>query len=214
MSPRDTTFSQETVLSAAVSLVRESGWDELTARALARRLKSSVAPVYSAFGSMEAIQKEVLGEARRRITEATGREYAASPFLNVGVGLAVFARDENQLFRALFLTRNPDRDILKDFDESILERMKADEFLRLLTDPSLRRLLDNLWLYTLGLAAAIIYGRFEDPSTENIVRALKNAGNMMIYGEFSGLADSESSASKEIWRRIFSTNGHPLPPDE
>lgn len=214
MSPRETTFSQEAVLAAAVSLVREEGWDRLTARRLARRLKASVAPVYSAFESMEALHKEVLGEARRLLTGMTNREYAESPFLNVGVGMAVFARDESQLFRALFLYRHADPGILDGFDEAVLEKMKADGLLRLLPDAFLRRLLDNLWLYTLGLAASIIYGRTADTTTDNIIRALKNAGNMMIFGEFSGLADAESPAGEETWRRLFAEKGLPLPAEK
>ncbi len=214
MSPRDTTFSPEAVLAAAMALVREEGWDALTARGLARRLRASVAPVYSAFGSMEGIQKEVLKEARRLLTGMTGREYAESSFLNVGVGMAVFARDETQLFRALFLTLHPDPEILAGFDDAILETMKNDGFLRLLPPASLRRLLDNLWLYTLGLAASIIYGRAEDPSTDGLIRSLKNAGNMMIFGEFSGLADCESPDGEAAWRRLFAEKNIAPPPDK
>ena len=214
MAPREATFSQDAVLSAAVSLVREEGWDALTARSLARRLRASVAPLYSAFGSMEGLQKEVLKEARRRLTETTKREYAESSFLNVGVGMAVFARDETRLFRALFLTLHPDPEILEGFDESILETMKSDGFLRLLPEASLRRLLDNLWLYTLGLAASIIYGRAEDPSTDGIIRSLKNAGNMMIFGEFSGLANCESPDGEEAWRRLLAEKKIAIPQDK
>lgn len=203
MSPREMTFDKDTVLAAAVDVVREDGWKSLTARAVAERLKSSVAPVYSTFGSMEALEREILEEARRRLHERTSVPYTDNAFLNIGVGVVVFAREEGHLFRALFHTRHNHPEIVAKVDASILERMKADPALRLLPDPSLERLLHYLGTYTFGLAALIVYGHQEDPSTENIIRLLKNAGNMMIFGEFSGTADAESPDNLREWERII-----------
>ena len=203
MSPREMTFDKATVLAAAVGIVRENGWEGLTARAVAERLGSSVAPVYSTFASMEALEREVLEEARRRLDEATKAPYTDNSFLNIGVGVVVFAREEGHLFTALFHTRHNHPEVVAKVDASILERMKADPMLRQLPDASLERLLHYLGTYTFGLAALIVYGHQEDPSTENIVRLLKNAGNMMIFGEFSGTADAESPDNLREWERIL-----------
>jgi AcrR family transcriptional regulator len=214
MCPRETTFDRETVLAAAVELVREKGWGGLTARAIADRLKASVAPVYSTFGSMEALEREILEEARRRLHERTTFAYTEGAFLNIGVGMVVFAREEGHLFTALFHTRHNHPDIVDDVLASILERMKADPMLKLLPDHSLERLLHYLGTYTLGLAASIVYGRREDPTTEGIIRHLKNAGNMMIFGEFSGIADCESAENEHEWTRILKEKNIALPEPE
>jgi AcrR family transcriptional regulator len=197
------TFDKKTVLTAAIAIIREKGWKNLTARAVAERLKSSVAPVYSTFGSMETLEHEVLEEARRLLHERTSVPYTDNAFLNIGVGVVVFAREEGHLFRALFHTRHNHPEIVDKVNASFLERMKADAALRLLPDPSLERLLHYLGTYTFGLAALIVYGHQEDPSTENIIRLLKNAGNMMIFGEFSGTADAESPDNLREWERIL-----------
>jgi AcrR family transcriptional regulator len=211
MSPRETTFSRKTVLDAAISLVREEGWEALTARGIAARLESSVAPVYSAFGSMESVEREVLEEARRLLHDKMAVRYTEGDFLNIGVGMVVFARDESNLFISLFHTRHNHPDIVDGIFGSILASMKADPLLRLLSDASLVRLLRNLKMYTLGLAAAIVYDRREDPSTENIIRSLNNAGNMMIHGELTGLADAESPETEEIWARLLREKNIVLP---
>jgi len=203
MTPRETTFSKESVLTASVELVRERGWENLTARAVADRLHSSVAPVYRTFGSMEGLEREILEEARRRLHEHTVASYTDGAFLNIGVGMVVFARQEAHLFTALFHTRHNHADIVDSVFSSILDRMRSDPMLRLLPLPSLERLLHYLGMYTLGLAASIVYGRGIDPSTDNIVRLLKNAGNMMIFGEVSGLADCESADHEREWARIL-----------
>jgi AcrR family transcriptional regulator len=202
MTPRETTFDRRTVLDAALSLVREKGWERLTARNIAKKLGASVAPVYSTYGSMESLEREILGEARRLLDESMAVSYTDDAFLNIGVGMVVFAREEAHLFGALFHARHSHGDIVDAIFAAILESMKTDPFLRLLSDASLERLLRNLGLYTLGLATSIVYGRREDPSTENIVRLLRNAGNMMIHGEVSGLAEAESPESKAWWARI------------
>jgi len=211
MSPREITFNREAVLAAAVSIVREEGWEHLTARMIAERLKASVAPVYSVFGSMEALEREVLEEARRLLNEKMAVRYTDGAFLNIGVGMVVFARDEANLFGSLFHTRHNHSDIVDAIFASILSSMKADPFLRLLSDASLERLLHNIGMYTLGLAAAIVYGRREDSSTENVIRQLKNAGNMMIHGEVTGTADAESPDNEAVWERLLKEKNIVLP---
>ncbi len=211
MTPREIGFDKETVLAAAVEIVREKGWESLTARAVAERLKSSVAPVYSTFGSMEGLEREVLEEARRLLHERTAVPYTEGAFLNVGVGVVVFAREEGHLFGALFHTRHNHPDVVRKIDAFFLERMKADPMLRQLPDASLERLLHYLGTYTFGLASSIVYGRWEDPSTENIIRLLTGAGNMMIFGEVSGIADYESPDSEREWARILMEKNIVLP---
>jgi AcrR family transcriptional regulator len=211
MSPRETAFNKENVLAAAIGLVRREGLEKLTARAIADELKASVAPVYSTFGNMDSLQKEILEAARRLLLDKTAEAWTEGAFLNIGVGMVVFARDEGPLFRALFYTRHGHSEIIESIFTAILETMKADPMLRLLKDASLERLLDNLGTYTLGLAGAVLYGRLEDSSTEAIIRHLKNAGNMMILGEITGTADSESPENDVFWQRILEDKNIALP---
>jgi AcrR family transcriptional regulator len=211
MSPRETVFSRKTVLAAAVAIVREEGWERLTARRIAERLKASVAPVYSVFGSMEALEREVLQDARRLLDEKMAVSYTEGAFLNIGVGMVVFARDEANLFGSLFHTRHNHPDIVDGIFASILASMKADPFLRLLPDSSLERLLHNLGMFSLGLAASIVYGRREDPSTENIIRQLNNAGNIMIYAEVAEIADAGSQENEVAWARLLEEENIKLP---
>jgi AcrR family transcriptional regulator len=214
VSPKETIFSRETVLAAGISIVREKGWEHLTARNVADRLMSSVAPVYSTFGSMEALERGILNEARRKLHASTAVAYTEGAFLNIGVGIAVFARDEGNLFSALFHTRHSHPDIVDAIFTSILERMKADPMLRLLPDTSLERLLHYLGMYTLGLAGSIVYGRGGDTSTDYFIDRLKNAGNMMIFGEISGIADCESPENDREWTRILKEKNIVLPPPD
>lgn len=203
MSPKKTTFTRDVVLTAALNVVRRHAWEALTARSIAERLGASVAPVYSAFGSMDNLLRETLKEIRGHLEEYTSRTYSEIPFLNIGVGMVSFARDEPMLFRALFHTPHGFRDIVEGVNASILSWMKTDAQLGLLSDASRERLCDNIGFYTMGLAADVAAGWVKAISTDSIIRRLKDMGNIVMFAEISGIADSDSPASKREWARIL-----------
>lgn len=211
MSPKEISFGREIVLKAGLEVVRDKGFEGLTARRVASALSASVAPVYKAYGSMEDLTRAVLEECRRLVDERTRQPLTEIPFLNIGVGIVVFARDEKALFRALFHSPHHCPEILEGFTDSILERMKADQMLRWLPENRLGRLLDGLWLYTLGLATAIIFGQLVDPSTENIVRLLRSMGNVLMFAEVADIADWDSPSNEKEWTRLLQEKKIVLP---
>jgi AcrR family transcriptional regulator len=211
MTPRETTYTREAVLQAAIDVVRRRGWNALTARSVAERLRASVAPVYSAFGSMENLLRATLVEIRRLLREFTSRSYSGIPFLDIGAGIISFARDEPLLYQALFQTRHGFQDVVKEVNASILSWMKADAQLGLLTDEARARLYDNIGYYTMGLAAAVAAGRVADVSAEAIVRQLKNMGNVTMFAEVSGIADHDSPENEREWKRILKRKNLRLP---
>lgn len=211
MTPKAIEFNRDVVLGAAVGVVRRQGLDGLSARSVAARLKASVAPVYSAFRSMAELERGVLVEARRLMDERTQRNFSEMPFLNIGVGIVTFARDEPRLFSALFLAKHPFRDILAAFHDSVLARMKTDDMLRLLPDAALKRLLAALWFYTLGLSTALVYGQLVEADDEHLIAFLRNMGNILILAEVMGVADGDSPENEKVWKRVMREKGIPWP---
>jgi AcrR family transcriptional regulator len=206
MAPKAVIFNREAVLAASLEVVRQQGWDALTARSVAGRLGASVSPVYKALGSMENLLRETLVKIRDLLQDYTSTSYSEFPFLNIGAGIVSFARDEPNLFQALFHKRHQFQDIVSEVDSSILSWMKNDVQIGLLNDKARNRLFDNIGYYTMGLAAAVAAGRVADASKNNIVRLLMNMGNALMLAEFSGFSDAESPESKKEWSRIFEEN--------
>jgi AcrR family transcriptional regulator len=208
--PKKTVFDRGAVLRAALDVVRRHGWDALTARAVAGRLGASVAPVYSAFGSMESLFREALKEIRGLLEKYTAGSHSEIPFLNIGAGMVLFARDEPMFFQALFQRRHRFQDLVGEVDSSILSWMRSDAGLGLLSDASRRRLYDNIGFYTMGLAAAAAAGRLPDASAGNIVRLLKNMGNIVMFAEVSGIADFDSPENRREWTRLMKEKNMPV----
>ncbi|MDE6790238.1 MAG: TetR/AcrR family transcriptional regulator, partial [Clostridia bacterium] len=62
--PPKVKFSKGQIVLAALDIVREQGITALTARAVADKLKCSVAPVFSVFENMDELREEVIRQSK------------------------------------------------------------------------------------------------------------------------------------------------------
>ena len=102
MAPKNK-FTKEEMVEAALRVVRANGIDALTAKTMADALGTSTQPIFTAFGSMDGIKKEVYAAAIRvydRYTEAGLQERI--PFFGVGMQYIRFAREEPELTGCCF----------------------------------------------------------------------------------------------------------------
>lgn len=105
MAPKNK-FTKNEMVEAAMRVVRAKGIDGLTAKTMADELGTSTQPVFTAFGSMDIVKREVYTAAVRicdGYTDAGLKEKI--PFIGVGMQYIRFAREEPELYRFLFLTR-------------------------------------------------------------------------------------------------------------
>jgi AcrR family transcriptional regulator len=213
MCPKHVVFDNPKILRAAIEVVRRKSLESLSARSVARCLGSSVAPVYYSFRSMESVRREVLESARHLMKEKATRAFTDIGFLNIGIGVVVFAREEGQLFRALVHSRADAQDISSDFYASARIGMKKDTMLRRLPDAALKRLWDSFWLYTLGLATTMAFVGEAERTDENIIRQLKNTANTLIFAEIAGISDCESPDNAREWSRLLMEKKIIVPPE-
>lgn len=154
-------FTKEEMIAAAVQVVREKGIHALTAKALAGELGTSTQPVFTCFGTMEAAKEEVFSEAVRQHERYIQKGLKEPvPFFGVGMQYILFAREEPELYRLLFLTKAADGQsraikALHRLQENVrpsveqIYRMSAED-----ADIYCR----NLWLVVHGLAVLIVTG--------------------------------------------------------
>lgn len=119
MPPRPK-FSREEITQAALSIVRESGMQGLTARSLGEALGSSTRPVFTVFQSMDEVGMEVIKAADGVYQGYLSREIASGkypPYKASGMGYIRFAKEERELFKLLFMRDRSGEDIDESREE-------------------------------------------------------------------------------------------------
>ena len=147
-------FTHDAVLSGAFELVRRNGLSALNARAVAQELGSSTQPIFRLFSGMDELRAGVIEMAREKLQDHMRQALKDSdtPYLTMGVSFVTFARDEPELFKALFMQ-----------DQGVdLEKMLplSDELLSAITETTgisaehAKVLHGWLWIFTYGLAVS------------------------------------------------------------
>ena len=175
-------YSRFQIIDAAFELVRETGWTAVTTRTIAKKLGSSTMPIYSHVQSVDELEKELLVKARQLQKTYQQHPYTEHALLNLAFGYVVFARDEKNLFRFLYLEKPAAVDMedgKKMREGFFLEYGEDSEEGRALLE--LKRagqeyLIQYTWIFTHGLAMLVNAGAFGSNSNQAIMRFLRNAG--------------------------------------
>lgn len=174
--PPKVRFDKDTVVRAAVNVVDKKGLSALTARSVATQLKSSTAPVYHHFKTMDQLALAVMKQTQKMLLDYTTRPYTDRVFLNMGTGVALFAAEHRKLYRALMLESNGYSSVVHDFFGMLLIEMKKDPRFTTMSDSQRLALLSKMWTFTHGLASLICVGIEKDASQERIVKTLLDVG--------------------------------------
>ncbi|MGM9735172.1 MAG: hypothetical protein ACI3ZL_02045 [Candidatus Cryptobacteroides sp.] len=105
--PRTAFFSKETITAAALEIVRTKGADALTARALGKELNCSLSPIFTVYDNMDQIQSDVRKAAAKLFDDYVSDVTDYMPaFKEFGMRMVRFAKQEQNLFRMLFLDKD------------------------------------------------------------------------------------------------------------
>ena len=103
--PKKPTTTKEAMIEGAFRLVREQGYEALTARNLAAYLGCSTQPVLYTFKTVDEIREAAYEMADRYHTEyISPKETDENPMLALGLNYVRFGHEERNLFRFLFQT--------------------------------------------------------------------------------------------------------------
>ena len=168
------------IVAAGVAVVDAEGLTALTARRVARQLRVSTAPVYVSFASMDALADAVMEHTVELLLDYTRRPYTDRPFLNIGTGVVLFAKEHPTLYRALFLEGDRFEPLVRRFLRQITQDMARDGRFAHMPTTVRAPLLDRMWTYTHGLASLIAVGITRRMSQDAIIRALMEVGTPLI----------------------------------
>lgn len=179
MAPKNK-FTKEEMVEAALWVVRERGIDGLTAKTLADALGTSTQPVFTAFGSMDAVKREAYAAAVQVYDSyANAGLKEKIPFFGVGMQYIRFAREEPELYRMLFLMRTQEysaMDSMTHLQELVrpalvsIYRITAEE-----ADVYFR----NLWFVVHSLSTLIVTG--DCPYSDREIGQILTGVSVSIY---------------------------------
>ncbi len=82
--PPKTKFNKENIIEAAFEIAKENGFSAITARSVAKRLGSSVAPIYVNFETIENLIESVVQRVFAISNELMAKQTGPNIFENIG----------------------------------------------------------------------------------------------------------------------------------
>ena len=156
MPPVQKTGKNE-IISAAFEIVREEGYANLNARAIAKKLGVSTQPIFSNFKNMEDLKMEIVRKASClyfSMLEEEEKSGKYPPYKARGMGYIRFAKEEKNLFRLLFMDkRSPD--VKFPTDDATKEIVLISDTLSFTNDKA-SRMHALLWFFVHGIASLIV----------------------------------------------------------
>ena len=178
--PRTAVLNKEQIIEAAFTIASKTGRETVTIRSIAKVLGTSTAPIYTQYSKIETIFHDLSVYVKSRLMESTGTKRTPDPFLNIGVGILAFALENKLIFTHFFLNEKESIFDFKSREESFLTQMKENQFLALLGDERLQSLLEDMWIYTYGLATMICTGLESETDLAYYQNKLMQTGNKLI----------------------------------
>ena len=156
--PPKTKFDKEVIINAALAIAKEEGFSGITARSVADRLQSSVAPIYVNFATIDDLVDAVVERVFSISEEFLTKQKGKSMFENIGKASLDFAREYPVLFRELSINPNPYMASYETMENTMLEAMAEDETMRGWSLEERRRLLLKMRVFQMGLSAMVANG--------------------------------------------------------
>lgn len=95
-------FKEKDILDAAFKILRKKGMSAVTARAIAKELKTSTAPIYSQIKSMRKLKEALIKRLWELYFDYMTRHTTGDVILDYSIGFVLFALREKNLFRCFY----------------------------------------------------------------------------------------------------------------
>jgi len=159
--PPKAKYTREEITQAALSIVRESGIECLTARSLGEKLGSTARPVFTVFRNMEEVQQSVAEAAKELYKQYIERGLDDKlAFKGVGTQYIMFSINEPKLFRLLFMSVQNKvytlQNVLPMIDDNYQAILGSVQSCYGVDIQTAKKLYRHLWIYTHGIATLCV----------------------------------------------------------
>ncbi|MEJ6949797.1 TetR/AcrR family transcriptional regulator [Natronospora cellulosivora (SeqCode)] len=173
-------YTKKEIIEAGFELARTEGIEGISIRKVAKKLGSSIAPIYVNFDTVEELKKAVVEKVFELSKELYPKSEEPSS-LDIGIASLRFAKEYSAIFRDLVMKEN---DYMKAYDsnlEILVEEMKDYPELKEFTKEEIKKMLFKMRVFQLGLSVMAANGLFtEEPDEEELIEMLESAGDDVL----------------------------------
>ncbi|WP_028584412.1 TetR/AcrR family transcriptional regulator [Desulfogranum mediterraneum] len=182
--PPNQKFTRDEIVEAALSIVRDQGWEKLTQRSVAKKMNASIGPIYSYFKSMSSLERAVIKKAYELLLHymmnARTKEGEEIP----GIGYVQFAKNEKKLFKCFFYEKHTEihKEYAQHLWQTLREEKKNDPVYSKLSEHQKDELNLNSIIFCYGLAILINISFYDEFTDEDISTLILNNKRMFLKG--------------------------------
>ena len=177
---RTKVLNKTQIIQCAYNIAKEKGRKAITIREIGSRLGKSTAPIYTQFSSIDEIMEDLVVYFKDLLSTSTKQQSSGNKFLDIGVGFLSFVMENKLIFNDFFIsTDGPRFDFTRD-ENFYLKQMKQSPFLSVLDDERLLRILEDMQIYTYGLAIMICANIGPSDDLSYYQKKLELSGNSLI----------------------------------
>ena len=145
---RKVTFEKDYIIEKSVDFIKENGIDKLSARELTKYIGCSTQPIFRLYNNMDIYKKDLKKELSKEYDDFSKQFIdKENYFLSINYAYAMYAKKENSLFKALFISELSDK---KDKNKKELINSLKEEYN--ISDAKAESVYRDVSIYTKGLA--------------------------------------------------------------
>ncbi|MDR0419025.1 MAG: TetR/AcrR family transcriptional regulator [Prevotellaceae bacterium] len=171
--PRTTTVTRGIILDSAFEIVRMEGFQNLTARNIAKKIGCSTQPIYWIYENMEDLRQDVIQKMVKCLKgKMSSYRKTGKPFLDFGLGYIYVAHTEPILFRAVYVENilNVKMNGVVP-NKSLVDVMRRDNQAKGMSEKTLKKIAIDSWIYVHGVASLVSSGlmAYEERKIERLL---------------------------------------------
>lgn len=158
--PKSLKITKEKILEEAFNITKTEGIKSLSNRRLAKKLNSSIRPIYYQFKNAEELNGNLYTKIEKYFYQflIDNIENNMPPYKSIGINYIRFAKKEPNLFKVLFMDDNtliPKKFINKDIDD-YKKLAKIIKVSTNLEEDKIDTFHTKMWIFTHGLATLVV----------------------------------------------------------
>lgn len=172
---RKESITKQMIIDGAFELLKKEGVEAVTARKLAAHIGCSTQPIFRVYENMDELLTELFERARAYYEDFcnSNKNNYDTPFVSLGINYIRFAKQEQNLFKLLFLSGNKNHtlyELINGKENAFV--MKEIKKIPNLNMDNVELIFTKVFIFMHGMAGMTITGEFDlsDKEAEDMLK--------------------------------------------